>query len=269
MVIGAQRSGTTWFHRVLSQHPDLWLTPVKELHYFDKPDVWIGALSSAERNRALFLERVMRSPSWHARFWLLPRGDRWYCNLFRAAASQGKVTGEITPAYAVLPEEEWLHIARLLPSLNLVFVMRDPVVRAWSALRNAVRKGKISSEADAQELIALAREPSVALRSNYSRTIEIVERSFGSARLHCCFFEQLNTDPLSMAESLFSFLGVNPLLANLKLPPPVNVAAGGDEPPLEFQKALAHDYFPMVERLAERFGAIPQAWADRYRLLME
>ena len=36
IVIGAQRSGTTWLHRVLSQHDQLWLTPVKELHYFDK-----------------------------------------------------------------------------------------------------------------------------------------------------------------------------------------------------------------------------------------
>ena len=37
LVIGAQRAGTTWLHRVLSEHPALWLTPVKELHYFDKP----------------------------------------------------------------------------------------------------------------------------------------------------------------------------------------------------------------------------------------
>src|SRR5689334_3840207 len=33
--IGAQKSGTTWLARVLSHHPDLFVTPVKEIHYFD------------------------------------------------------------------------------------------------------------------------------------------------------------------------------------------------------------------------------------------
>lgn len=271
IVIGAQRSGTTWLHRVLSQHPDLWLTPVKELHYFDKRDIWIGALSSAERHRARFLKtwRMLRSPGWFARYWLMPRGDRWYANLFQAAVRQGKVAGEITPAYAVLTDDEWMHISRQFPDLKLIFVMRDPVARSWSALRNAIRKGKTSGEAEVQELIARAREPGVALRSNYTQTIEIVERFFKPENLHCCFFEQLSADPLALSESLFSFLEVDPLLVNLELPPPVNVAAGGDEPPLDFQKALAQDYLPMVEHLSERFGSIPQAWVNRYRALVD
>lgn len=35
MCIGAQKSGTTWLHRQLRNHPQIWLPPVKELHYFD------------------------------------------------------------------------------------------------------------------------------------------------------------------------------------------------------------------------------------------
>ena len=59
IVIGAQRAGTTWLHRVLSQHERLWLTPVKELHYFDKQSIKLGVLSKYERHRA--------------RFWSFPR----------------------------------------------------------------------------------------------------------------------------------------------------------------------------------------------------
>ena len=33
--VGAQKAGTTWLARVLATHPDLFLTPVKEIHYFD------------------------------------------------------------------------------------------------------------------------------------------------------------------------------------------------------------------------------------------
>ena len=33
--IGAQKAGTTWLARILSSHPELFMSPVKELHYFD------------------------------------------------------------------------------------------------------------------------------------------------------------------------------------------------------------------------------------------
>ena len=35
LCVGAQKSGTTWLARILADHPDLYLTPVKELHFFD------------------------------------------------------------------------------------------------------------------------------------------------------------------------------------------------------------------------------------------
>ena len=37
LCIGAQKSGTTWLYHNLKQHPQVWLPPVKELHYFDHP----------------------------------------------------------------------------------------------------------------------------------------------------------------------------------------------------------------------------------------
>ena len=180
----------------------------------------------------------------------------------------GRRVGEITPAYAALGPEDWNHIHSLLPQLQSVFVMRDPVVRTWSALRNSMRKGHLGHDAPVQELLVQARQPSAVARSNYLRTIEIVEERFGSERLHCCFFEQLNSEPAALAEGLFRFLEVPALGDQLNLPSAVNVAAGGDEPPLEFQQALARDYLPMVDRLAERFGPIPAAWAERYRQLI-
>jgi hypothetical protein len=270
VVIGAQRSGTTWLHRVLRQHQDLWLTPVKELHYFDKPKIRFGCLDSAERRRACFweLKRMRRDPLWYARYWLLPRDDDWYAELFSSAARRGKITGEITPAYATLGENKWQHIASLYPQLKLVFVMRDPIIRTWSALRNRMRKGFLDPGASIETLLTLAREESVSLRSDYLRTINLVEALFGLNQLHCCFFEQLSTQPKDMADSLFSFLGVEPLGERLQAPPAINVASGGNPPPPDLQRELARDYLPMVDSLAERLGPIPLAWANRYRSLI-
>ncbi len=33
--IGAQKSGTTWLYQNLAAHPQVWMPPVKELHYLD------------------------------------------------------------------------------------------------------------------------------------------------------------------------------------------------------------------------------------------
>ena len=35
LCIGAQKSGTSWLDANLRFHPELWLPPAKELHYFD------------------------------------------------------------------------------------------------------------------------------------------------------------------------------------------------------------------------------------------
>ena len=270
MVIGAQRSGTTWLHRVLSQHPELWLTPVKELHYFDKPQIRLGVLDAGERRRARFwdVKRMLRDPRWYGRYWFLPRDDSWYGRLFRAGRLQGQRVGEITPAYAALDADKWDHIYRLVPGLRSVFVMRDPVIRTWSALRNSMRKGYLNRDQSVEELLAHARKPSTAARSDYLRTIEIIEAKFGAEHLHCCFFEQLNHGPAALADELFQFLEVPVLGDRLSLPPAINVAAGGDQPPLELQRGLANDYLPMVNKLADRFGAIPAAWAQGYRDLL-
>ena len=140
LVIGAQRAGTTWLHRVLQQHPNLWLPPVKELHYFDKLDTKRTILDANERRRVGFRGLITIDP-WFFRYWLIRRSDAWYEALFHQAQRKGLLTGEITPAYATVDEDVLRRIKRTNNEIKLVFIMRDPVERAWSAVNNAVKKG--------------------------------------------------------------------------------------------------------------------------------
>ena len=139
LVIGAQRAGTTWLHRVLRQHPALWLPPVKELHYFDRLDIKRTILSPKERRR-VGLKRLLSLDPWLIKYWFRHRDDKWYASLFRGAQARGLIAGEITPAYATLNEKVLRRIQRMNEGIKLVFVMRDPVDRAWSAVNNAAKK---------------------------------------------------------------------------------------------------------------------------------
>src|SRR5436189_2997752 len=58
--IGAHKAGSTWLYQQLDSHPDFWMPPVKELHYFDQ----LSRVQRAARPRCRderdlqFLERL-------------------------------------------------------------------------------------------------------------------------------------------------------------------------------------------------------------------
>ena len=115
LCIGAQKAGTTWLHTQLQKCPRLSL-PVeeKEVHFWD----------------------------WHWR-----KGIDWYVRQFdhpprssntknedSGSQSHSQLHGEITPCYVVLPPATIAEIHRCFPNLKIVFVARDLVDRAWSAM---------------------------------------------------------------------------------------------------------------------------------------
>jgi Sulfotransferase family len=267
LVIGAQRAGTTWLHRVLSQHRGLWLPPVKELHYFDKLDTKRTAFDPKERQRVR-LSGLKSMDPWLLRYWFGRRDDNWYGRLFRDAKARGFIAGEITPAYATLNDKVLRRIHRMNDKIKLVFVMRDPVDRVWSAVSNAAKKGAADASTVATALDR-ARESGAKARSAYADTIARLEAIFPRSQIHYCFFEDLRDRPEAMTAELLTFLGVEPKPAvPIRLPPAVNVAAGSKGAPLEFAREMARDYLPMVEQLCRRFDGPPQKWRTRYEHLL-
>ena len=267
LVIGAQRAGTTWLHRVLRQHPSLWLPPVKELHYFDRLEIKRTIVDPKERRR-VGLKQLLSLDPWLVSYWLRARSDEWYARLFRGAKAKGLVAGEITPAYATLDESVLRRIKRLNDNIKLIFVMRDPVERAWSAVNNAAKKGAADASS-VEKSIKRARESGAAARSAYADTIKRLEAVFPANQVHYCFFEDLRDRPEALTSDLFSYLGVEPVPPTpVQLPQAVNVAAGSKPIPPEFSRTMARDYLPMVGDLCRRFDGPPHRWRARYETLL-
>jgi hypothetical protein len=217
LVIGAQRAGTTWLHRVLQQHPALWLPPVKELHYFDKLKRKRTWLDPHERRRV----RPKTIDLWHLSYLLGRRTDRWYAWLFHKAQARGLFAGEVTPTYAVLEEEVFRRIHRMNSDIKLAFVMRDPVDRVWSEVNNALMKGVLRGTLTLDKALGFAHRPGIASSSNYLDTIERLEAVFPETQLYFCFFEALRDRPATFAGEMLSFLGVDQSWGvDLQLPRP-------------------------------------------------
>jgi hypothetical protein len=153
--------------------------------------------------------------------------------------------------------------------MKLVFIMRDPVERAWSAVNNAMKKGSIEVSPTLEMIIERARSPGTASRSAYVDTIERIETVFPRDQIHYCFFDDLLSRPTRLVADLFSFLGVRPeTTAFVQLPSAVNVAAGLKPIPTEFSITMARDYLPSVQELCQRFDGPPETWRGRYERLL-
>src|SRR5688500_17431750 len=115
LIIGAPKAGTTALHAALAQHPELFLSRVKEPKYYMRggspPPAYKGP-GDAHSNQ-----------EW---IWQRPR----YQALFRDAPA-GTMRGESTPFY-LYNRDARRRIAADLPAAKLVAVLRDPVDRLYS-----------------------------------------------------------------------------------------------------------------------------------------
>lgn len=262
LVIGAQRSGTTWLHGRLGTDPRLWMTPVKELHYLDARHLPEHAAWAADyRARAVAAARAAgpdaaTSAALDA-IAATPADDAWYGRIF-ACAPAGRLAGESTPAYALLPDAALAHLRALAPGVRAILVLRDPVDRAWSQLRHAHRHGL---RAD------LAGDPlpaDLAARSDYAGTLARWRAAFGPGGIHVVTFDRLFADPAAALDGIASFLGLG-TFAGERGPSgaQVNAIPGPDCPP-ELLARLRAMLAPFYGPIRGEDPAVVDGWIARH-----
>ncbi|MEX2500292.1 MAG: sulfotransferase [Wenzhouxiangellaceae bacterium] len=273
--IGAQRSGTSWLYHLLREHPDVWLTPHKELHYFD-------CLHLAEDHAAFFRKRridrlkfaikqIGDSPSnsqltsarWFSHFALAESvDDDWYKRLFSGCPSRC-ITGDITPAYAMLPVEGFAHMKRLAPSAKILFIMRNPVDRVWSQIRFHAKFFNNPKLLEPEAAIDFADSLECVARTRYDMTLDAVEKVFPAKRVLTVFFEDLHSvDAGNQAlAKVLTFLDLVPRPQQSS--PPTKLAAPPAAIPDVLLRHLETKYAEMKVNLEKRFGRLPENWCKK------
>lgn len=272
--IGAQRSGSTWLHENLKPHPEIWLPPTKELHYFN--DLRDGPFF-CERYRKKLKARIGKTKNsllrgelsfadfiWDMKYLLMPRSDRWYTRLF----SQGKhlVAGEITPAYSTLTSDVVASIKKINPEMKIIFLMRDPIDRSWSHARKDLSNlyNKPLEEIPSDTVIKWFNESECALRSDYVRTLDIWSSHFAKEQIFIGFLEEIMFDPEDFLLRIYEFLGVEKSIKYL--PKTLHAAVNARKkiniaPEYEYELAKIHE--PKLAQLKEKFDTYPKQWHER------
>ena len=178
VIVGAAKAGTTSLWRYLAAHPDVYMYPAKEIHYFTA----------------------------HA-----AEDVSWYRRHFEGAAGQ-RVVGEASPGY--LPSVEApARMAAVIPETRLIAMLRDPVERAYSMYR--FRAGLREEQRSFGEVVAYETAPGEPPADreylHHGRYVVDLARwceHFPRSSLHVVFLEELQERPRDVYASVCRFLGI-------------------------------------------------------------
>ncbi|MBA2338658.1 MAG: sulfotransferase [Acidimicrobiia bacterium] len=277
--IGAEKAGTSWLDRRLREHPQVWMPPHKEIHYFDQLYLDLGPrirrvkYGRLQKEIAAATADDLADPVILARLrWFAAQGlvhtmdDEWYLGLFAEARRTHPVVGEITPAYAVIGEQGFRHMARLLPGVRIIFLMRHPVDRLWSAIRYyASRRPEANVMASPQRTIQHALSPlGLGLaKGRYHDTLTDLARMFDPEQLLYAFYEDIfasEESQLAFLRRMCAFLGVDYSAATF-IGVTQTVNATPPRPmPVEVEQALSAALAPVVDEVERMLGRVPESW---------
>lgn len=228
LCIGAQKAGTTWLCENLRKHPDIFIPRPQSTHYFDRE----------------FHRRV-----------------EFYSNCFKPGSS--KVKGESCPAYAVLPTSRIRAIRSLMPDVRILFMVRNPIDRAWShAVMGLIQRRGVRLEdvpaSDFHEHFAAERSRA---RSDYLSTLDRWLDVFPSAQIYIGFFDDIVARPKELLGSVFRHLRISESVDYEAFPysQVINKGLGLAIPDMH-RKVLMRIYRDEIERLYARLGEPVASW---------
>ena len=191
LCVGVHKGGTTWLYQQLDSHPDFWMPPLKELHYFDQLSrVQRSSSSRCRDERDLrFLESINNLSA-------KPYMDlEHYARLFEPKGPL--LSGDISPNYSTLSNEVIRRIVGYFPNLKIIFLARDPVERVWSHLSMEVQYHQIEAfdVTDIDEVNRNVLRRGMLLRSYPSEVVARWRGYVSSRPVSHLFFRYLTEDP--------------------------------------------------------------------------
>ncbi|TCM78962.1 sulfotransferase domain-containing protein [Rhodovulum steppense] len=206
-IIGAAKAGTTTLHAMLDRHPGIFMSHRKEPEFFARDELYEKGLSE-------------------------------YARHFENALPN-QLVGEASTIYSLSPlfPHTASRIARHIPDAKIIYVMREPVSRAYSYYlqiiknyQNVTRDMRVNRRFE--EFVISERHASAAPRelvfsstnshlpdvpdlclagSDYVRQIDAYLEHFPRSQMLFLLFEEFSANPSSVVRKITDFLGMAPL----------------------------------------------------------
>lgn len=179
-IIGTPKAGTTSLYHYLREHPQIYMSPLKEPRYFDHDNKdWAGYLTSYD------------------------------------GVQHELAIGEASPQY-LFSREAPARIKRRVPEAKLIIILRQPVDRAYSHFIGYKSRG-LELETSFEKAFQQGEEKwrikakigwQYKLLGYYTSQIENYLNYFDKSRIKVCLFDDLLSDPYQVIKDLYTFLEV-------------------------------------------------------------
>lgn len=176
IVIGAARSGTTSLFQYLDAHPNIAMSPVKELNFFSR----------------LAYEK---------------KGINWYRNRFPKGNNLLSI-GEASTSYTTYPyaPDVAARIAKYNPDMRLVYVVRNPLDRYVSHFLQRTKSGRETRLFE--DTFKDLEKETFAWQGRYYYQLSQYLQVFPKDQIKVISFDDIKSDTDRVVQDLYRFLGV-------------------------------------------------------------
>jgi len=199
LIIGAAKSGTTALYNYLRQHPEVYMSPVKEPRFFALEGEEVGFRGPGDMKAHESTITDIRS----------------YSALFDGVTNE-KAIGEASVLYLYSPKAP-VRIRHYIPDVKLIAILRHPVYGAYSSFLHVVRDGREPLTDFAE---ALKKEDS-RIRAGWGSGWHHKQRGFyyvqlkryfdifDRAQIKVYLYEDYLADPVSVIQDTLRFIDVD------------------------------------------------------------
>lgn len=245
IIAGAPRSGTTWLYCLLDQHPEV---------YMAKP--------MRPEPKFFLVDKIYQ------------QGVEYYARTWFSATGKAKVAGEKSTNYleSVIVAER---IHKYLPKVKLIFILREPVERAFSNYLWSRINGMENEDFDTALSLEIERERNLPEKFRYARPHAYFSRGiyaqllrpyfdlFPREQILCLRHEDIIDKPEVLVKRLHLFLAVQPRPADAKNLGVINRAKKpGEAIPIDTRKKLLERYIEPNQQLAQLLGTEFEMWEN-------
>lgn len=197
IIIGAGKSGTTTLYEWLKQHPEVYMSPVKETNFF--------ALEGEDVAEKTNDPKQLKHYPWSV------TERNAYEDLFGEVSNE-KAVGEVSPMY-LYSDKAAYKIKETIPNVKIIAILRQPADRLHSRYMHLARESRQPAENYDQvfdkDSIWWERDDLVR-EGFYGQYLQKYYDMFDKQNIKVFLYEDLKNDPHALLKELFGFLDIDP-----------------------------------------------------------
>jgi hypothetical protein len=198
LIIGAGKSGTTSVYHAIKQHPEVFMSSVKEPNFF-----------ALEGQKKITGYDKNDPDGFNFYPWAVTNIDDYH-KLFEKSQNE-KAVGESSTMYQYMPEAPG-NIKKHIPDVKLIAIFRNPADRLYSRYQHLLREDRVPTEKfeDCFEKGNLWWKKNDLVQEGFYYThMKRYFELFDSKNIKVMLYDDLRKDPMSFMAELFDYLDVD------------------------------------------------------------